>query len=822
MRFSLSDCQPPLHTLHTFQELNFLGGGFIQFREATNEVTIPEGFRQSIGNYFGRYGGDYGGYHDRMCFVCLDYINRAIGFASSGTDAISLEHRLQLFPLLAYAVENWHYDVQPTTGYMKRAAAYLRDDEIIRIMMQIQRKIQFESQPDGVSSQELSQRHRWDTTRLNYAVSIGNYHLVEAFLICGCNPNGEADHQPPLISAVMNRHSNIVRLLVGYGANVSIVDFANRTPLYLAVFQNDFATVQYLLSTRARGDLNHQMEMTDRMTPLMAAICNGNLQIAEILLHAEPQVYLQACDGQTALSYALPKSEFRKLAIRMFELGVRKETWTSQSMADITLYEAIIEITDRAVRNQVTACLWKIDEALRTQGPSVDYEKWSESFVRKFLDNVTADSDLTAIKKAVAEERRRLKMMLPLGNNLRQRYMLRRAVGIGAFSGAWEAMDLVERKFVAVKFLLDPKNTSNCDDAAKERKFMRGMNHPNVLKCLDFMTTQGVPVNITEFASQGDLWHYLRKHCRYGLPDAIAKIMFRQIMEGLIYLVGIPRVRSFPCYSDMHQHAQDVVHSDLKSLNILVFENNLVKIADFGNSKRIPAKDYGYVHQVPCTPTRMPQHVLLHTYPFEPGPTNTIADIAPEAIDDEEASEEWILAKPCDVYSAGVCLYELLAGKEPFNTPGSETDYEELYRQIREGDLRFDNYVMWGTHDDLAMHLLARMMNLDPKKRPTAEQVLAHPWLTPNPARQNMLDTFGLREPHARKPTSFNAHRPEWITSPPRTRRGDHSYSEGLDEEFNLFAPPSRRKRADACLSQELNDFRKEYDFSVHPPRLGY
>ncbi|KAG4419864.1 hypothetical protein IFR04_006996 [Cadophora malorum] len=284
MRFSLSDCQPPLHTLHTFQELNFLGGGFIQFREATNEVTIPEGFRQSIGNYFGRYGGDYGGYHDRMCFVCLDYINRAIGFASPGTDAISLEHRLQLFPLLAYAVENWHYDVQPTTGYMKRAAAYLRDDEIIRIMMQIQRKIQFESQPDGVSSQELSQRHRWDTTRLNYAVSIGNYHLVEAFLSCGCNPNGEADHQPPLISAVMNRHSNIVRLLVGYGANVSIVDFANRTPLYLAVFQNDFATVQYLLSTRARGDLNHQMEMTDRMTPLMAAICNGNLQIAEILL----------------------------------------------------------------------------------------------------------------------------------------------------------------------------------------------------------------------------------------------------------------------------------------------------------------------------------------------------------------------------------------------------------------------------------------------------------------------------------------------------------------------------------------------------------
>ena len=550
MRFSLSDCQPALQTVYTFQELNFLGGEFIQFREATNEVIVPESIKQSIKDYFVEYRLDYAGFYDRMGLVCLDYIQSTIGFASPCPDDIFSERRHHLFPLLAYAIENWHYNFQPTTDNMKEALKYLRDDSIIRSMMQIQRKIQFESQPKGISNQQLSQRHHWNTTRLNYAVTIGNYHLVEAFLICGCNPNGEADHQPPLISAVMNRHSNIVQLLVGCGANVNIVDFANRTPLYLAVSQNDFATVQYL-STCARGTLNLQNKMTDKMTPLMAAICNGNLQIAEALLSAEPQVYLQACDGQTALSYALPKPEFWKLAIRMFELGLRKETWTSQMMADITLYEGLIEITDRAVRDQVTACLWKIDEALRTQGPSVHYETWTKSFVRKFLDQVTVDGDLSALKNAVAGERRKLRMMLPLGNNLRQKYMLRRAVVTGAFSAAWEAIDLVERKLVAVKFLLDPKNTRNCDDAVKERKFMRDMNHPNILKCLDDMTIQGVPVNITEFASQGDLYHYLSKHCRYGLPDSIAKIMFRQIMEGLVYLVSIPRVRSFPCYSDM-------------------------------------------------------------------------------------------------------------------------------------------------------------------------------------------------------------------------------------------------------------------------------
>ncbi|PVH77240.1 kinase-like protein [Cadophora sp. DSE1049] len=292
------------------------------------------------------------------------------------------------------------------------------------------------------------------------------------------------------------------------------------------------------------------------------------------------------------------------------------------------------------------------------------------------------------------------------------------------------------------------------------------------------MTIQGDPVLVTEFAEGGDLWHYLAASFPRGLCDEVAKMMFRQIMEGLSYL-----------------HAQNVVHRDLKSLNILVFEINHVKIADFGNSKRIPAEDQGYVCNVPCTPTH----------------------VAPEAINDEQASDELILAKPCDVYSAGVCLYELLAGKEPFNTKPGDKGHEGLHRRIRRGDLQFDDHAVWGQREDLAMHLIARMMNSDPKKRPTAEQVLTHPWLTLNPARQSMLDFNGLRVPHVQKPESFNSQRPEWITPRPRTRRGDHSYSEDL-EEGSFFTPLPRQRRAEGSLSEDLEQFRMTgFDFSVAP-----
>ncbi|KAH7411496.1 kinase-like domain-containing protein [Cadophora sp. MPI-SDFR-AT-0126] len=363
-------------------------------------------------------------------------------------------------------------------------------------------------------------------------------------------------------------------------------------------------------------------------------------------------------------------------------------------------------------------------------------------------------------------------MISALSNVFRRRYMLDGRVGKGGFSSAWKAIDLATGRLVAVKFLLNPEITVNRDDAFKELKFMSGTNHPNILKCLDTMTIQGDPVIVTEFAQGGDLWHYLASGFPYGVSNDIAKRMFRQIMEGLGYL-----------------HSKDVVHRDLKPLNILVFENNHVKLADFGHSTQIPADHHGYVPHVPCTPT---------------------------PIRDEQAIRDWILAKPCDVWSAGVCLYELLAGKEPFHILTGDDGHKGLHRRIRRGDFQFDDQALWGGREDLAVHLIARMMNPDPHKRPTAEQVLTHPWLTGDLTRQGMLDFVGLRVPHAQKPESFNSQGPEWIARLPRIRLRA-PWIEGLEE----FPPLSRQRRADGSFSEELEEFRlTEVDWSAPAP--GY
>ncbi|KAH7411495.1 ankyrin repeat protein, partial [Cadophora sp. MPI-SDFR-AT-0126] len=106
----------------------------------------------------------------------------------------------------------------------------------------------------------------------------------------------------PIVSAAMRGRSDLVHLLANRGANVNVANFVGRTALFSAVSRNDIELVDYLLS--AHADLNLNCQMKDGITPLMVAICNGNVQLAEKLLYAGAKVYVQACDGQTALSYA--------------------------------------------------------------------------------------------------------------------------------------------------------------------------------------------------------------------------------------------------------------------------------------------------------------------------------------------------------------------------------------------------------------------------------------------------------------------------------------------------------------------------------------
>lgn len=75
-----------------------------------------------------------------------------------------------------------------------------------------------------------------------------------------------------------------------------------------------------------------------------------------------------------------------------------------------------------------------------------------------------------------------------------------------------------------------------------------------------------------------------------------------------------------------------------------------------------------------------------------------------------------------DIWSTGVIIYTLLIGKPPFETP----DVKTTYKKIRMNSYAFPEHVIIS---EQAKNLITKILVLDPSKRPTLDQILAHPFM---------------------------------------------------------------------------------------------
>ena len=253
-------------------------------------------------------------------------------------------------------------------------------------------------------------------------------------------------------------------------------------------------------------------------------------------------------------------------------------------------------------------------------------------------------------------------------------YKFGRVIGRGAFGKVNIGLNILTGRIVAIKSF-NKKNLSNEKAKKKilyETNLMRGLYHPSVTKILETFETDKYMLIIMEYISGGNLQNFVKK--RRKLCEKTARILFRQLIQGIKYI-----------------HSKGIVHRDIKLENILLDLNNIVKICDFGVGK-ITQKGQKLLDQ--CgTPVYM----------------------APEIIQGDGYE-----GFPVDIWSAGVALYIMLSGNIPFNRDKTH-DLQSAIINLP--------YKKIDDVSDNVNDLLKNILEKDPTKRFTPDQILEHPWM---------------------------------------------------------------------------------------------
>ena len=253
-------------------------------------------------------------------------------------------------------------------------------------------------------------------------------------------------------------------------------------------------------------------------------------------------------------------------------------------------------------------------------------------------------------------------------------YKYGRIIGRGAFGKVNIGLNILTGRIVAVKSF-NKKNILTENSKRKilyETNLMRNLYHPSVTKILETFESEQYILIIMEYISGGNLQDFVKK--RRKLSEKTAKILFRQIIQGIKYI-----------------HSKGIVHRDIKLENILLDLNNIIKICDFGVGKLIKP---GQKLKEQCgTPVYM----------------------APEIIKGEEYE-----GFPVDIWSAGVALYIMLSGNIPFNRDNNH----DLQSAIVNLSFKKIEKISNDAND-----LLEKILEKNPEKRLNAIQILSHPWM---------------------------------------------------------------------------------------------
>ena len=256
---------------------------------------------------------------------------------------------------------------------------------------------------------------------------------------------------------------------------------------------------------------------------------------------------------------------------------------------------------------------------------------------------------------------------------------IERQLGAGGMGAVYQGVNPTTRKRVAVKVL----HRGDAEGSTQFReRFLREIQvaarivHPNVVQVLDAGVQDDVVYLVMELVSGGSLGDRLDDGKRMK-PDEVQQI-------GLGLAKGLLAI-----------HNQGIIHRDIKPDNVLLEQDQTVKITDLGLARHLNDEE--------CKRLTVTGMVVGTPY-----------YLAPEAIRDSRNA-----GPATDLYSLGATLYHCLAGRPPFDAPSAydvmRMHLEERYQPLREIDRRIPRALA---------DLVDCCLDKDPDSRPSARDVV--------------------------------------------------------------------------------------------------
>jgi protein kinase A len=191
--------------------------------------------------------------------------------------------------------------------------------------------------------------------------------------------------------------------------------------------------------------------------------------------------------------------------------------------------------------------------------------------------------------------------------------------------------------------------------------------HPFVANLLHSFRDNRFMCLVFDYFPSGTLQKFILSQGK--LDENLARFFASQLLLGLIFL-----------------QSRNVAHRDVKPSNILLTKDGFIALADFGLATRLKGG--------------------LKTF------CGTAEYIAPEVL-----SEKMWSASGLDLWAFGICLYQMLVGKTPFEAP----DATSVFLNTLTSQLKFPDHV-----SPEAKELLTRLLSKDASKRPSGEEVKSH------------------------------------------------------------------------------------------------